>query len=128
MEEEDLFQTSSPQQPDGPIEEAGGLHPQERLYSFSVHGSVSLEHTQSSRLSLREGTGEELLDEENSVTAPSTGPAVSVYDILAKNERDKFFERLKLDCDAYDDDEVIFLFHFLSPSISVLITKYLLTG
>lgn len=37
---------------------------------------------------------------------PPSTQAVSVYDIPAKSLRDQIQERLKLDFDAYDDDEV----------------------
>ena len=39
-------------------------------------------------------------------TNPLTTQAVSVYDIPAKSLRDQIQERLKLDFDAYDEDEV----------------------
>lgn len=39
-------------------------------------------------------------------TSPPSTQAVSVYDITAKTLRDQIQERLKLDFDAYDDDEV----------------------
>ena len=43
---------------------------------------------------------------EASKTSPPSTQAVSVYDIPAKSLRDQIQERLKLDFDAYDDDEV----------------------
>ena len=81
-------------------------HPEERLYSFSAHGSVSSEHTLTSAGTMRAISGDALLEESDTEQNEPNGPAVSVFDILAKNARDEFLSRLKLDFDAYDEDEV----------------------